>query len=301
MNTFLSGKIVEIGAEGYFLKKFRGMLVVYKEQQQIAEICFDDIQAVIFNCYDLTYTHNLITEFSERKIPVIFCDAKHLPCSIIFPFDGYFHQSRRMLTQAQVAKPVNKRLWKEIVVSKISQQALLLKVMQKKFEYLQNLILQVRSDDITNCESQAARYYFSELFGSDFIRDRELDGINSMLNYGYIIFRSAVARAIVAVGLNPSFGIKHCNPNNSMPLVDDIIEPFRPFIDKAVYELIFENDIQILDKTAKSYLVSALSQTIVADSIKTTPNQMIYKFASSLGMIYEDKTSKLYLPTMEMI
>lgn len=301
MNTFLSGKIIEISAEGYFLKKDRGMVAVYKEHHQIAEVCLDDIQAFIFNCYDLTYTHKLITELSERKIPVIFCNHRHIPTSVIFPFDGYFHQSRRMLMQAQATKPINKQLWKAIVVSKITQQAVVLDSIGKDSQYLYNLIPQVRSGDITNCESQAARYYFSTVFGDNFVRDRELDGANAMLNYGYIIFRSAVARAIVATGLNPSFGIQHCNPNNSMPLVDDIIEPFRPFADKAVYELIFQNSINDLDKSAKNYLAAALAQTIVADSIKTTPNQMIYKLASSLGAIYEGKANKLHLPLMRII
>ncbi len=301
MNKYHCGRIIEITGLNRFLKKDRGLLGVYEKDKKIGSVAFDDIQAVIFNAYDLCYTHNVMTEFAERNIPVIFCDKKHIPKSIVLPFDGYFHQSRRMMVQAQTKKPLNKQLWKSIVIAKITQQAMVLKTLNKKYQYILNLAKEVKSDDVTNCEGQAARHYFAEIFGTDFIRDRNQPGINTLLNYGYIVFRSAVARAVVSYGLNPSIGIKHCNPNNSMPLVDDLIEPFRPFVDIEVYEMFFKDGLFELDTENKTRLVSLLDKSIKTERITTTPNQVMHKIASSLSRVYAEQEKSLYLPIMNFI
>jgi CRISPR-associated protein Cas1 len=301
MNIFHCGRIIEFCGLNRFLKKERGSLGVYENDKKIGSVAFDDIQAVIFNSYDLCYTHTIMIEFAKRNIPVIFCNQKHIPTSIVLPFDSYFHQSRRMLYQAQATKPVNKQLWKNIIISKIIQQASVLKLFNKKHKYLLNLAREVKSDDITNCEGQASKYYFAELFGKDFIRDRNESGINTFLNYGYIIFRSAVARAVVSYGLNPSIGIKHCNPNNSMPLIDDLLEPFRPFVDMEVYGMFFKDGLFKLDTENKIRLASLLDKSIKTNDIITTANQVMHKTASSLGMVYEGKQKGLYLPVMDII
>ena len=299
MKTFNGGRIIEISGLGHFLHKDRGSLVISRENQKLHSVAFDDIQAMVFSAYDLCYTHNLLEEFAKRNIPVVFCDKKHIPSSLILPFDGYFHQSRRMLSQAQATKPTNKRLWKEIIVSKILQQAMALELFGKKHQYLLELSKEVKSDDSTNCEGQAAKYYFTQLFGDEFTRDRDQPGINSLLNYGYIIFRSAVARAVVCYGLNPSLGIRHCNPNNAMPLIDDLMEPFRPFIDIEVYKIFFEDGLFELDPDNKKRLVSQLNISITAGDMNTTPVNIIHKEASSLGSIYHGKTKELFLPLMK--
>ena len=300
MKTFNGGRIIEISGLHCFLRKERGCLAVYRKDEKISSVAFDDIQAVIFVAYDLCYTHNLLEEFAQRSIPVVFCNKKHLPSSMILPFDGYFHQSRRMLLQAQAGKPTNKQLWKKIVIAKIHQQAIILERLDKKYKYLVELSKEVKSNDSTNCEGQAARYYFTQLFGKDFVRDREQLGINSLLNYGYIIFRSAIARAVVCYGLNPSIGIKHCNPNNTMPLIDDLVEPFRPFVDIEVYRIFFEDGLFELDSENKKRLISQLNTSIIADKQKSTPVNVMHKIASSLGSIYHGKTKDFYLPSMKL-
>ena len=298
MDTYNCGRIIEISSLNHFLKKERGSLGIYCDGHKVGSVAFDDIQAIIFNAYDLCYTHSLLNEFAERKIPVIFCNKKHTPTSMILPYDSYFHQSRRTLHQAQAKKPVNKQLWKSIVSAKLTQQAYTLELLGKRYKYLLELIKEIKSNDSTNCEGQAARYYFTELFGKDFIRDRNQPGSNSLLNYGYIIFRSAMARAIVSYGLNPSIGIKHCNPNNSMPLVDDLLEPFRPLIDIEVYEMYIKEGQFELDTENKIRLVSLLNRSIRTGQIRTTPNYIMHKTAASLGRIYDGDSKKLYLPFM---
>jgi len=298
MDTYNCGRIIEISSLNHFLKKERGSLGVYCDGHKVGSVAFDDIQAIIFNSYDLCYTHSLLNEFAERKIPVIFCNRKHIPSSMILPFDSYFHQSRRALHQAQAKKPVNKKLWKSIVSSKLTQQAYILKLLGKRHKYILELIKEIKSDDSTNCEGQAAKYYFTHLFGKEFIRDREQPGPNALLNYGYIVSRSAMARAIVSYGLNPSIGIKHCHPNNPMPLVDDLLEPFRPFVDIEVYQMYIKEGQYELDTENKIRLVSLLNQSIRTDEIGTTPNYVMHKMAASLGRIYDGALKKLYLPFM---
>ncbi len=298
MDTYNCGRIIEISGLNHFLKKERGALAVYRKGQKVGSVAFDDIQAILLNAYDLCYSHNLLSEFAERKIPVVFCNKKHIPTSMILPFDSYFHQSRRTLHQAQAKKPVNKQLWKIIIAAKLTQQAYILELLGKKHKYLLELIKEIKSDDSTNCEGQAARHYFTQLFGKDFVRDREQPGPNSLLNYGYIVFRSAMARAIVSYGLNPSIGIKHCNPNNSMPLVDDLLEPFRPFIDMEVYTMYIGEGQFEVDPENKTRLISLLNQSIRTDKITTTPNHVMHKTAASLGHIYDGTIKKLYLPFM---
>ena len=301
MDTYNCGRIIEISSLNYFLKKERGSLGIYHENEKVGSVAFDDIQAVIFNAYDLCYTHNLLSELAERKIPVIFCNKKHIPISMIMPFDSYFHQSRRIMHQAQTKRPLNKQLWKVIIAAKLTQQAYALELLGKKHNYLLRLIKEIKSDDSTNCEGQAARYYFLQLFGKDFVRDRDKPGLNALLNYGYIVFRSAVARAIVSYGLNPSIGIKHCNPNNPMPLVDDLLEPFRAFVDIEVYNMHIEEGQFKLDTENKTRLVSLLNQSIKTGEITTTPNHIMHKTAASLGQIYDGTTKKLYLPFMHNV
>lgn len=300
MKTFNGGRIVEISGLGLYLCREKGSIGVYRNDEKIGSVAFDDVQAMIFSSYDLCYSHKLLEELALRKIPVVFCDKKHLPSSMILPFDGYFHQSRRLLTQAQTSKPVNKQLWKNIIIAKITQQAKVLEAIGKKHRYLTELAKEVRSDDSTNCEGQASRYYFTELFGKDFVRNRDEPGINALLNYGYIVFRSAAARAVVSYGLNPSIGIKHCNPNNAMPLVDDVIEPFRAFVDIEVYRMYFEDGLFELDSENKKRLVSLLNASITASGQKTTPVNVMHKTASSLGRVYDGKVKKLYLPEMTL-
>jgi CRISP-associated protein Cas1 len=298
LNTFHSGKILEFANFGYSIKKNRGSLEVFKDQKPIALVPFDDIQAIIFSSPDLHYTHNLIIELSSRKIPIIFCDETYSPFSIVLPFDAHYHSSRRRLFQAQASKPVNKRLWKQIIVSKIKQQQIALEQAGLEDGFLSNLSKQVRSDDSTNCESQAARYYFGRLFGNDFKRDRNALGLNSMLNYGYTVMRSAMARAVVAAGLSPGIGIKHCNPNNSMPLVDDLLEPFRPLVDIFVYEICLNEGQYELDIYNKKRLISILNISVESDAVKTTPTQIMHRLTASLADIYSGGKKELNLPLM---
>lgn len=142
-----------------------------------------------------------------------------------------------MEAQVTASQPTIKRLWQQLVKSKIAHQAAVIEAIGQPVIPIRALIAEVKSGDPDNIEAQAARRYWPMVFGSDFRRDQGAGGVNALLNYGYMIIRSTVARYIMAAGLHPSFGLHHSNDFNAMRLVDDVMEPFRPHVDFAVYNL----------------------------------------------------------------
>src|SRR5690606_11735784 len=152
------------------------------------------------------------------------------------PIYGHVEHSERLKVQMDVAEPIRKQLWKQTVEAKISQQMLLLKKLKKQYEPMVEYLNQVKSGDSTNMEGIAAQFYWKQMF-EGFIREREGDIPNAFLNYGYAILRSIVARAIVSSGLNPTIGIFHRNKYNPYCLADDLMEPYRPYVDELVVNL----------------------------------------------------------------
>lgn len=153
--------------------------------------------------------------------------------------------------------PLKKGLWKQIVETKIRNQAALLRKLGYDGDKLKPCYMNVKSADADNREGIAARIYWSELFGAEFYRSREGSPPNNLLNYGYTILRAAVARAIMGSGLFPAFGIFHRNRYNSFPLADDVMEPYRPYVDELVYQL-YRNGNTQLTKKVKGELLRLL-------------------------------------------
>ena len=200
-----------------------------------------------------------------------------------------------MDAQIQATEPTKKRLWQQIVRIKLLQQSSVLKFLGKPYKFLEELAKNVKSGDIDNKEGEGARKYFPLLFGKDFIRDRNKDGINTLLNYGYIILRSATARAIIASGLHPTLGLHHKNQFNPFRLADDLMEPFRPLVDMVVFDLIQKNKTE-LNKETKSILVNILSKNMPALIGYTETDFCIQTLATSLAQIYLGKRNDLEAP-----
>lgn len=197
-------------------------------------ISLDDINIVIVENQQTTITGALLSNLAQSDISVVFVDEKFSPSAISL---GLYKNSRTAKIQkAQIAikKPKLNRLWRDIVCSKILNQGDLLNSIESD-EYLYHLHNKVTSKDKGNLEAVAAAYYFKKLFGKDFHRNNTDDNRNIALNYGYSIFRSSIARHIIAYGLNPSFGIWHSSELNAFNLADDFIEPFRPVVDNYVF------------------------------------------------------------------
>lgn len=201
----------------------------------------EDIGMVIVDHPTITITPPLIEQLVLQNAAVIFCSSKHMPQSMLLSLDGNTLQNEVFRNQAAASKPLLKNLWKQTVEAKITNQAAMLKGRGGDHRYLTRLAAEVLSDDTSNREAVAAKFYWDKLFYPSFSRERYGDYPNALLNYGYAILRATIARALVGSGLLPTLGIHHHNKYNAYCLADDIMEPYRPFVDKLVAELFDQN------------------------------------------------------------
>lgn len=292
------GRIVEIADDRRHLFLSRGFMVVQDtegERKELGQVPLDDIAAVIANAYGLSYSNNLLIALAERCAPFVLCAANHNAAGMLLPIDGNFQQAKRFDAQLAATQPTIKRLWAEIVKSKLQQQAAALEAANANSIPVSALVRKVRSGDPDNFEAQAARRYWSLLFGDGFRRDQQAGGINAMLNYGYTVLRATTARSIVAAGLHPTMGLHHSNQGNAMRLVDDLMEPFRPMIDLKVWQLHQQGASLITSETKR-----ALVRTMYDDmptSVGVTPIMVCtQKLAISLAQIFMGEKDKLDLP-----
>lgn len=191
--------------------------------------------------------------------------------------------------------PTHKRMWAAIVRSKLEQQAAALEATGLPTAPLIALVAKVRSGDPQNLEAQGARRYWGMLFGDEFRRDQQGDGINALLNYGYTVMRAAMARAVIAAGLHPSIGLHHSHDNNAMRLVDDLMEPFRPIIDLKVWQL-RRNGEGAVTPESKRALVRTLYDDMQTTAGATPVVVCTQRLAVSLAQVYMGEREKLDLP-----
>lgn len=257
-------RVIDLGGSGYFLHMKHNCLLVEKEEQ-VTSIPFQDIHSIICHGNGFRYSDAFFKQCLINKIPITFCDEKHMPMGMLLPMLQHSDTAKRIDVQLQSTKPKKKQAWKQIVSRKLRYQGEFLAISGCKKEALNLKVLseQVNSGDTTNKEAQGARVYFLALYGKGFLRSDSEDEINNLLNYGYTIMRSAVARAVVECGLLPSIGIFHSNRVNPFCLVDDLMEPLRPMVDSLVYNLAATKGIQDgLSPNIKKDLISLISEAV---------------------------------------
>lgn len=292
------GRVVEITDDRRHLFVSRGFMVVQDtegERKELGQVPLDDIAAVIANAHGLSYTNNLLVALTERGAPFVLCAANHNAVGMLWPIDGNFQQAKRFDAQLAATRPTHKRLWAEVVRSKLQQQAAALEAASQPIAPLAALIDKVRSGDPDNIEAQGARRYWCLLFGDDFRRDQYGGGINSLLNYGYTVLRAATARAVIAAGLHPTLGLHHANEGNPMRLVDDLMEPFRPIVDLHVWKLQKNGEANITPDSKRS-LVRTLYDDMQTSSGATPVMVCMQRLAVSLAQVYLKQRDKLDLP-----
>ena len=204
-------------------------------------VCLDDIDIIIIENQQTTITSALLSNLAQSNISVVFVDDKYNPSAISMGLYKNSRTSKIQKSQININKPRLNRLWQTVIYSKVLNQADILNTI-KKDGYLYSLLKRINSGDKNNIEAISASYYFKELFGKDFYRNNSEDNRNIALNYGYSILRSSIIRYIIAYGLNPSFGMWHSSELNAFNLADDLIEPFRPIVDKYVLKNINKNN-----------------------------------------------------------
>ena len=210
--------------------------------KQVSEVSkpIEDIGVIVLDHKQITITSGVLEAFLENNCAVLTCDSKSMPVGLLLPLHGNTTQNERFRQQLDASLPLSKQLWQQTVKAKIENQAAVLKECSgEEIKCMRVWAANVKSGDSDNQEARAAAYYWKNLFRIEgFTRDR--DGIppNNLLNYGYAILRAVVARGLVASGLLPTLGIHHHNRYNAYCLADDIMEPYRPYVDRLVYSIV---------------------------------------------------------------
>ncbi|MBI4177950.1 type II CRISPR-associated endonuclease Cas1 [bacterium] len=235
-------------------------LQIKQEDRLVGQVPVEDIGVLVIDHPAVLYTHGCLTALLDNNTAVVFSGGNHHPSGLLLPLDSNNVQSERFRIQIEASAPLKKQLWKQTVQAKIRNQAQLLKIIGEEEGRLRDLARQVKSGDPENLEAQSARYYWKKLLGAEFKRERFGKPPNNLLNYGYMVLRAGVARALVSTGLLPTIGIHHCNRYNAYGLADDVMEPYRVFVDRAVHRINSEaEDCSELSKEIKKGLLEILA------------------------------------------
>ena len=277
------------------------LLVRLPAEERSRSIPIEDIGVLILDHQQISITHGLMNALEAHKCALITCSASHMPSGLFLPLDAHSLQSERFQTQIEATLPLKKQLWQQTVRMKIQNQA---RVLEEVYAQPQGNMLawvkQVRSGDPDNLEARAAAYYWANLFPSlpKFTREREESAPNALLNYGYALLRAVVARSLVSVGLLPTLGIHHHNRYNAYCLADDIMEPYRPYVDKFVQEIYEREYPESLTKDIKHRLLTIMEQDVVIDGITHPLSIATSLTASSLVRCFEGSSKQIDYPVL---
>lgn len=270
--------------------------------ETIRTIPVEDIGVVILDHRQITITQTLISALLANNCALITCNEQRMPTGLMLPLDVNSTQTERFRHQLQASVPLQKQLWQQTVVAKIQNQATLLhKTHGTTVGNMQRWAADVRSGDADNHEARAAAYYWRNAFPSieNFTRNREGAAPNNMLNYGYAILRAVVARALVGSGMLPILGMHHRNKYNPYCLADDVMEPYRPFVDQLVITLYNQyGPIETLTREHKAELLTIPTLDVVIDGKRSPLMNAVTTTTASLYRCYAGETRKIIYPTL---
>ncbi|MBR5243041.1 MAG: type II CRISPR-associated endonuclease Cas1 [Thermoguttaceae bacterium] len=295
----MQGRILDFSQAPVKLRVRYRQLQISLDGRDVDAVPLDDVAVVLLAHPQLSLSLATLQGLTAAGATIVVCDAKSLPCGLCLPLVGHHLSARRTRLQASVSRPLQKRLWRQIVRSKIEGQAAVLETLRGDDGGLRALAAATLSGDTDNREGVAAKKYWSQLFaGQKFKRDFDGgDPTNAALNYGYGVLRAIVARAVVASGLCPAFGIFHRNKYDAFALADDLIEPFRPVVDVCVARLRDEKRLTgELSTEIKSTLIRQLTGRYRVDGFQETIFEAASKATESLVRVYVGKDKRLTLP-----
>lgn len=265
----------------------RDKFALLVEQEQDARVPFEDIAVIVLNHREITLTHSVLSACGEYGIGLFSMGPTHHPNGVFLPFLPHTRATRMLRLQLALGKPSAKRTWQTIIQTKIQNQAACLRLVDKPgVERLESLARRVRSGDPDNLESQASAVYFRALFGNDFHRGQPR-WINAALDYGYAVFRAAIARGLVAHGFLPALGLFHASEQNAFNLADDLIEPYRPLVDLHVSKHSLGHGVDDLLPMDKVPLVSLLNVDMAMPRGTMSALTSIEQAVESLARLYE--------------
>jgi len=273
----------------------------YKERGNQDSIPIEDIGIIILDNQQITISHGLLDSLLSNNCAVVTCNSKHLPIGLFLPLESNQEQSQRFKEQIEASVPLKKQLWQQTISSKIYNQAMLLNKMGIPADNMKKWSRDVRSGDPDNLEGRAAAYYWKNIFPKEleFQRDRYGQPPNNLLNYGYAILRAVVARALVASGLLPTLGIHHHNKYNAYCLADDIMEPYRPFVDEIICILIKDGeDFTELTTSIKKQLLSIPVIDVIIEDQKRPLMIGVQRTTASLAKCFSGEHRKIIYPVL---
>lgn len=267
-------------------------------------IPIEDIGVVVLEDRQITITNGALDALLQNNCAVVTCDEKHMPAGLLLPLEGHTVQSERFRWQIEASLPLKKQLWQQTVQAKIRNQASVLKRMSgAENGCMLAWANDVRSGDSENLEGRAAAYYWKSVFPEmeRFVRDREGEAPNNLLNYGYAIVRAVVARALVASGLLPTFGIHHHNRYNAFCLADDVMEPYRPYVDELVIQILRSGtDCSKLTTDLKRQLLGLPVKEVSINGQRSPLMNAVTQTTASLCKCFNGELRKLAYPVMEL-
>lgn len=285
-----------------YLKTLHEQLVIeLPESGETKSVPIEDIGLLMLDHQQITITQVTLNKLISNNVALVTCDHTHHPIGMFLSLDGNTLQSQKFKAQIEASVPLKKQLWQQTIIAKIENQSALLNAEKIDNKLLINLAANVKSGDSEGSEAKAAAYYWKHLFPDFLAFRRERYGLppNNLLNYGYAIIRAAVARALVVSGLLPTLGIFHRNQYNAYCLADDIMEPYRPFVDKMVCHIIRGNG-KYLDMTPamKKDLLSIPALDVIIDGQKSPLMNAIQRTTASLVKCYEGTSRKILYPEL---
>ena len=290
--------MIDIAERGAHLHVDTGNLVLDFEDAERWQCPVDDLAAVSISHPHVSVSKSALAACAMEGVCLVVCDDKYMPVGMMLPLQSHYVQAERFARQAAASLPTRKRLWQQVVRAKIGAQARLLEEIRGSDSGIRELVSRVRSGDPTNVEAQAARRYWPSLMGQWFTRDRYGPWPNPMLNYGYAILRAVTARAVVTAGLHPSLGLHHHNRYDAFCLADDLMEPFRPIVDRAV---VLRNEPEgtdgpVLRREDRATMIGTLYERIEHGGESRTLFDVLSRMASSLADVYTGTGTALVIP-----
>ena len=294
----MTDRIIEITEAAARLHVKYEQLVIERDGNPPVTTPLSELASLVLTNPSVQLTQAVLAGIANSGGSVVICDRSFLPAGMVLPLQSHFLQSERLALQVQMSAPMRKRLWQQIVQAKIRAQSRLLQELHGSDGRIVGLRERVRSGDPDNLEAQAARRYWPLLFANPkFRRDREAPDQNRHLNYGYAVLRAIVARALCGAGLHPSLGVAHKNRYDPFSLAADMMEPFRPVVDRAVALWVREHDpMQPLDPEAKAHLVGTLQSRFEENHEQRTLFDITARAASRFAELALKKAQRLDLP-----
>lgn len=292
------------GNPAYLSTKNDQLIVNFPGEEKLERsVPIEDLGYVVLEDPQITITNGLLMKLVQNKTAVITCDKQHLPCSFLQPLVGHTEQTERIRYQLDSSLPLKKQLWQQTIIAKVNNQASHLLMRSKNALKLKRWAGEVKSGDQGNVEAIAAAYYFQNLFDQNLVSDfsRNQKGIppNNLLNYGYAILRAISARALVSSGLLPSVGIFHRNKYNAFCLADDVMEPYRPYVDFLVYEIVESGcNVEELTQNIKSELLKIPAMDVIIDGKQSPLMVAMSRTTNSLHDCFSGSSRKILFPDL---